>query len=138
MYQQITMIGNLGETPELRKTPAGVSVTSFSLAVNKTWTNQDGSKGSKTTWFRITAWRGLAEIVCKYMEKGRQVHVVGEMEEARPWTGQDGETRASLEVTASQIHFTGNGNGNGATRTETEAPAPTEATTIVVDEAMPW
>lgn len=107
MYQQITLVGNLGSDPEMRYTPSGVPVTTFSVAVNKTWTTQDGQRQDKTTWFRVTAWRGLAENCSKFLSKGRQVFVVGEIEDARPWTDRDGNTRASLEVTAQTVKFIG-------------------------------
>jgi single-strand DNA-binding protein len=108
MYQQITLVGNLGGDPEMRYTPSGVPVTTFSLAVSKSWTTQDGQRQDKTTWFRITAWRGLAETCSKYLSKGRQVLVIGEVEDARPWTDKDGNMRASLEVTAQVVRFLGN------------------------------
>ncbi len=107
MYQQITLVGNLGNDPEMRYTPSGVPVTTFSLAVSKTWTGQDGQRQEKTTWFRVTVWRKQAEIVSQYLTKGRQVLVVGEIEEARPWTDRDGNPRASLEVTANVVRFLG-------------------------------
>lgn len=105
MYQQITLVGNLGQDPEMRYTPSGVPVTSFSLAVNKSWVGADGQRQDKTLWFRVTAWRKLAETASQYLTKGRQILVVGEVEEARPWTDRDGNQRASLEVTAQTIKF---------------------------------
>lgn len=118
MYQQITLIGNLGNEPELRYTPSGVPVVSFNLAVNKSWTDAEGGKQDKTTWFRVTAWRKLAEIAAQYLAKGKQVLIVGELEDARAFTDRDGNNRASLEVTAQTIKFLGakdaNANGDGA------------------------
>ena len=118
MYQQITLIGNLGNEPELRYTPSGVPVVSFNLAVNKSWTDAEGGKQDKTVWFRVTAWRKLAEIAAQYLAKGKQILVVGEMEDARAFTDKEGNSRASLEVTAQTIKFlsradASNGNGNG-------------------------
>ena len=113
MYQQITLIGNLGTDPEMRYTPSGVPVASFSLAVNKTWTGQDGQRQDKTTWFRITTWRKQAEIVSQYLTKGRRVMVVGEVEEARAYADRDGNQRASLEVTAQIVKFLGNRGEDG-------------------------
>ncbi len=107
MYQQIILVGNLGQDPEMRYTPSGVPVTSFSLAVNRVWTGQDGQRQEKTTWFRVTAWQREAELASQYLSKGRQVLVIGEMEEARPWTDRDGNRRASLEVRARTIRFIG-------------------------------
>ena len=105
MYQQIVLIGNLGNDPEMRYTPSGVPVASFNLAVNKTWTNAEGQRQDKTTWFRVTTWRKNAEIASQYLTKGRQVLVVGELEDARAYTDRDGNLRASLEVTAQTIKF---------------------------------
>ena len=107
MYQQITLIGNLGDDPTMRFTPSGVPVTSFSLAVNKSWTNAEGQRQDKTTWFRISAWRKLAEVCDQHLTKGRQVLIIGEVDEARPWTDQEGNNRASLEVTAQVVKFLG-------------------------------
>lgn len=125
MYQQITLVGNLGGDPEMRYTPSGVPVANFSLAVNRSWTSQDGQKNDKTTWFRITVWRKQAEIVSQYLTKGRQVMVIGEIEDARPWTDKDGNARASLEVTATTIRFIGgrdSGGGSYGPPTPSEAP----------------
>ncbi len=116
MYQQITLIGNLGNEPELRYTPSGVPVVSFNLAVNKSWTDAEGGKQDKTVWFRVTAWRKLAEIAAQYLAKGKQILVVGEMEDARVFTDKEGNSRASLEVTAQTIKFLSRAdasNGNG-------------------------
>lgn len=106
MYQEITLVGNLGSDPEMKTTSNGTPVTSFSLAVNKTWTSADGQKMNKTTWFRVTAWRKLAEICSQYLAKGGQVLVVGELEEARVYE-KDSVHRASLEVTANEVKFLG-------------------------------
>ena len=109
MYQQVTLIGNLGNDPEMRYTQSGVPVTSFSLAVTRNWVGQDGQRQEKTIWFRVTAWRKLAEFASQYLTKGRQVLVVGEMEEPRAWLdNRSGEPRAGLDVTASTIRFVGN------------------------------
>lgn len=107
MYQQITLIGNLGNDPEMRYTPSGVAVASFSLAVNRSWTGQDGQRQDKTTWFRISVWNKQAETVTQYLSKGRLVMVVGEVEDARVFTDRDGNPRASLEVKALNVRFLG-------------------------------
>jgi len=112
MYQQITLIGNLGSDPVMRMTTNGTPVTSFSLAVNKTWT-QNGEKHDKTTWFRITCWRKLAETVQTYLRKGSQVCVIGEVETPKVYTNRAGESATGLEVTANLVKFLG-GRGNSA------------------------
>lgn len=105
MYQQIILVGNLGSDPEMRYTPAGVPVANFSLAVSKTWTDQDGVKQEKTIWFKVACWRKLAETVSQYLHKGSKAMVVGEMEDAEAYTDRDGNNRASLKVTALTIKF---------------------------------
>jgi single-strand DNA-binding protein len=105
MFQQITLVGNLGSDPEMRYTPSGVPVANFTLAVHKTWANAQGERQTKTTWFRVTVWRKQAEVVGQYLKKGRRVLVVGEVEEANVWTDREGHPRATLEVTAQFVKF---------------------------------
>lgn len=105
MYQQITLIGNLGSDPELRYTPTGTPVCSFRMAVKKEWQSADGEAREKVTWFRVTAWQKLAEVASQYLAKGRQVLVVGEMEEAQAYISKSGELAATNAVTAQTIRF---------------------------------
>jgi len=97
-----TIIGNVCRNPELRVTQAGVSVCSFSVAVNrrKTQNNQN----PETDFFNITAWRGLGEICSKYLTKGSKVCVVGPVS-IRSFTRADGTAGASMEITADDVEF---------------------------------
>lgn len=118
MFEQTIIVGNLGNDPEMRFTSSGVPVTTFSVAVNRRWTNQDGTPGEETKWFRVSAWRKLGETCAQYLKKGRQVMVVGRVS-ASAYTAQDGSVRASLEMTADSVRFLGGkgevgSNGNGA------------------------
>lgn len=107
MYQYTVIVGNVGRDPELRYTPSGVAVCDFSLAVNRVWTDRNtNEQHEKTTWFRVTCWRGLAETVSQYVTKGRQVLVTGEVD-ASAWTDNEGNPRASLELTAQTVKFLG-------------------------------
>ncbi len=106
MYQRIVIVGHLGSDPEMRFTPTGVPVTSFSVAVNRRWTDSNGEAREKTTWFRVTAWRKLAEQCNQYLSKGRLVLVEGEID-ARAWMDNEGNPRASLELTAYRVRFLG-------------------------------
>lgn len=135
MYQRLTIIGNLGQDPEMRYTSDGTPVTNFSVATNRRWTNADGSQGEETVWFRVTAWRRLAEVCNEYLEKGRQVLVEGRLRPdpesggPRTWTGRDGQTRASFEVTAQTVKFLGRGvaaPGDGGAEIPEEPPAEDE------------
>jgi single-strand DNA-binding protein len=131
MYQKLILIGNLGRDPEMRYTADGTPVTNFSVATNRRWTNADGSQGEETVWFRVSAWRRLAEVCNEYLEKGRQVLVEGRLNAdhatggPRVWTGRDGEARASYEVTALTVKFLGRGvvAPTGAPGMPDEAPA---------------
>lgn len=137
MYQQITLVGNLGNDPEMRYTPNGVPVTSFSLAVSRRWTGQDGQAQEKTLWFRVTAWRKLAETASQYLTKGRQVLVVGELEEPRTFTDKNGAVRVSLDVTANEIRFLGRPDGGHGDPAATPAAAATGGPAMR-DEDIPF
>ena len=106
VFQQCIIIGNLGRDPEMRYMPDGKPVTNFTVAVNRRWTSQDGTQGEKTWWFRVACWGRLAETTNQYLKKGRQVMVIGEVD-ASAFTGQDGQPRASLELTARDVRFLG-------------------------------
>lgn len=129
MYQQITLIGNLGNDAELRFTPSGVPVSSFNLAVNRSWTGQDGQRQDKTTWFRVSVWNKTAEALTEYLTKGKQVLVVGEVEEVRVYTDRDGKPRASLEVKAQSIRLIGGRGQHGD---------PTDNVSVQDAESMPF
>lgn len=95
---KITLIGNLTSDPEKRATNNGTSVTSFTIAVNRR--GQD----KQTDFFRINAWRGLADTCAKFLAKGRKVAVVGELQ-ARTYEAKDGKTKVSLDVQADEVEF---------------------------------
>jgi single-strand DNA-binding protein len=112
MYQKTVVIGNLGRDPEMRYTPSGVPVTSFSVATTRRWTNANGEQQEKTTWFRVTCWRKQAELTAQYLKKGRLVLVEGDID-ASSWTDKEGNARASLELTATTVRFLGTREGEG-------------------------
>jgi single-strand DNA-binding protein len=111
MYQRTVIVGNVGKDAEMRYTPTGIPVTSFTIAVNRRWTSASGEQQEKTTWFRVTCWRKLAESAAQYLKKGQAVLVEGEID-ASAWTDKEGSPRASLELTASNWRFVG-GRGEG-------------------------
>ena len=108
MYQITTVIGHLGRDPELRYTPTGIPVTSFSIATNRKWTDANGQPQEKVTWFRITCWRKTAELAAQYLQKGRLVLVEGDID-ASAYVDKQGSPRASLELTATKLRFLGGG-----------------------------
>jgi single-strand DNA-binding protein len=96
------LIGNLTRDPELRSTSSGVTVCSFTIAVNRRFAQQGGER--QTDFFRINAWRQLGETCARYLAKGRKVAVIGELQ-ARTYQGNDGATRMSLDVSADEVEF---------------------------------
>lgn len=111
MFQTIILAGNLGRDPEMRYTPTGQAVTSFSVATNRQWTNNNGELVKETIWFRISAWGKMAETCNQYLKKGSKVLVEGRLTAdsntggPRVWTAQDGQPRASFEVSAQTVRF---------------------------------
>lgn len=99
---KITLIGNLTNDPEMRTTQSGVSVCAFNIAVNRRFPNSDGER--QTDFFRINAWRGLAESCGKHLSKGKRIAVIGELQ-ARMYEAKNGERRMSLDVSADEVEF---------------------------------
>lgn len=126
---KIFLIGNLTHDPELRTTPSGVTLCSFSIAVNRRFQTQGNEK--VTDYFRITTWRQTAENCSKYLSKGRKVAVVGELQ-ARTYEANDGSTRMSLDVSADEVEFLtprseGSGDFPGGNRFAPARPANASA-----------
>ena len=101
---KILIIGNLGSDPEMRYTPSGSSVTSFTVATNRRYKTSDGENREETEWFRISAWNRLAETCNQYLQRGSKVYVEGRLT-SRTYVGNDGQTRVSLDVNASEVRF---------------------------------
>lgn len=99
---KITLIGNLTADPETRATQNGVTVCTFTIAVNRKFANADGDR--QTDFFRINAWRQLGEVCAKHLSKGKKVAVVGELQ-ARLYDAKNGEKRMSLDVQADEVEF---------------------------------
>lgn len=144
MFQRVTLIGHVGQDPQMRYTPDGSPVTSFTVAtkttVGKTKTpncpsgwkdSYNGKNWELTTWWRVSCWSQLAETANQYVTKGMLVFVEGEVrgdaangsQNPRMWTGNDGVARASFELTARTIKFlSGRAEGAGGAPPAGEAP----------------
>lgn len=139
MFHRVTLIGRVGQDPQMRYTPEGTPVTSFSVAtttrIGKTFRDggerpcpegwkesYNGRHWELTTWWNVTAWRQLGETVNQYVNKGMLVFVEGEVrgdamngsQRPRVWTGNDGVARASFELTARDIKFMSGRDESGA------------------------
>jgi single-strand DNA-binding protein len=114
---KVMLMGNLGNDPEVRSTPGGGRVASFSLATGRTWTDQSGVKQEKTEWHKCIAWnqgtQKLADVVEQYCKKGKPVYVEGAIE-YRQWQDKEGQTRYSTEIRVRElILLGGRGEGDG-------------------------
>ena len=101
---QIVIMGRMTRDPELRHTPNGVAVASFSLAVDRGYASKESGE-RQTDFIDVVAWRGTAEFVSKYFTKGQMTAVTGRLQ-IRDWTDKDGNKRRSAEVVADNIYFT--------------------------------
>lgn len=99
---KVMIIGHLGRDPEMRFTPTGKSVSSFSVACNRSWKSKDGERKTETDWFNVVAWGDLAEISKQYLSKGSLVYVEGRLQ-IRDWTDSKGDRQKSVEIIAREI-----------------------------------
>ncbi|HVF57050.1 MAG TPA: single-stranded DNA-binding protein [Pyrinomonadaceae bacterium] len=103
-FNKIIVVGNLGRDPEMRYTPQGTAVCSFSIASNERRKDKSGEQQDLTTWFKVTVWGRQAETVSKYLSKGRSVYVEGRLH-VEEWTDKEGKPRHTLEINASDVQF---------------------------------
>jgi len=103
---KVILVGNLGKDPDLRYTPSGTAVATFSLATTERYKDRDGNKQEKTEWHNIVAWRQLAEICGKYLHKGKQVYIEGKIQN-RSYDDRDGNKRYISEVVVDQMQMLG-------------------------------
>jgi single-strand DNA-binding protein len=143
MFQTIIIVGNVGRDPEMRYTPSGQAVTSFSVATNRQYTNNNGETVKETIWFRVSAWGKTGETCNQYLKKGSKVLVEGRLTAdpatggPRVWTSQDGSPRASFEVSAATVRFLstrGESDGSGAAPT----PAAEDGGAGIENEDIPF
>jgi len=113
MYQKIVIVGNVGRDPEMRFTPSGQAVTSFSVATNYQYATGNGEQVKETTWFRVSTWGKQAEVCNQYVKKGSKILIEGRLTPdkvtggPRIWTNKDGTAQTSFELNASTVRFLG-------------------------------
>jgi single-strand DNA-binding protein len=118
-FNQVILMGNLTRDPELRTTPSGATVCSFSLALNRSYKSADGNWTEATDFIDIVAWGTLGERVAQYLTKGRPALVSGRLQ-SRSWE-QEGQKRSKVEVVANDVTFLG-GPGGGSTPVSADEP----------------
>jgi len=108
---KVMVIGHLGRDPEMRYTPSGRPVTTFTVAVSRSWNTADGERRSETEWFNVVAWGNLAEICKQYLHKGQQVYVEGRLQ-TRQWEDKEGQKHKNVEVVANEMMMLGDRRDN--------------------------
>jgi single-strand DNA-binding protein len=103
---KVMIIGRLGRDPEMRYTPSGRPVTTFSVATSRSWNTSEGERRSETEWFNVVAWGSLAEICKQYLNKGQQVYVEGRLQ-TRYWDDSEGNKHSSTEIVANEMIMLG-------------------------------
>jgi single-strand DNA-binding protein len=103
---KVMVIGNMGRDPELRYTPSGKPVTSFSLASSRSWIAPDGERREETEWFNVVAWGNLAEICSQKLAKSQQVYIEGRLQ-TRSWEDDSGQRHFRTEVVANEMIILG-------------------------------
>jgi len=131
------VIGNLTRDPEIKTTPNGITVATFSVATSYVWTDQAGQKQEKVEYHNIVTWRRLAEICGQYLHKGSKVYIEGRLQ-TRDWVGQDGNKRYRTEIIAENMIMldrAGTGTQNNS-YSQNKPSAPAEET-ITVEQPEP-
>ena len=103
---KVQIIGHLGKDPEMRYTPSGRPVTTFSVAVSRSWNSADGERHAETEWFNVVAWGNLAEICKQYLVKGQQIYIEGRLQ-TRRWDDKEGQKHTSVEIVANEMMMLG-------------------------------
>jgi single-strand DNA-binding protein len=103
---KVMIIGHLGREPEMRYTPSGRPVTTFSVATSRSWHSADGERHEETEWFNVVAWGSLAEICNQYLHKGEQVYIEGRLQ-TRRWEDTDGNKHFTTELVANEMIMLG-------------------------------
>ena len=114
---RVTLLGNLGSDPEIKKTSSGQSIALFNLATSNIWTNREGQRQEHTEWHRIVIWGKLAENCAEYLSKGQKAYVEGRLQ-TRSWEDDKGQKKYTTEIVASQVLFL---SGSPERKTSTEA-----------------
>ncbi|SRR5690606_26785078 len=116
---KVMIIGHVGRDPEMRYTPSGRPVTSFSVVTTRTWTSGEGERHEEEEWFNVVAWGNLAEICNQYLSKGQQTYIEGRLQ-TRGWEDAEGKKHYRTELVASEMIVLGDRRGGSS------APPPFE------------
>lgn len=130
------IIGNLTRDPEVRTTPQGTTVASFSVATNQVWTDAQGQKQERAEFHNVVAWRKLAEIIGQYLKKGSKVYIEGRLQ-TREWTGQDGVKRYRTEIVADNMIMLDSKGGSSSGGAQNYSQPEPQEDIPVIEEGVP-
>lgn len=136
---KVMLIGRLGQDPEIRYTQSGVAVTSFSVATNFRWKDQEGNWQDKTEWHNLKAWRGLAETCSTYLKKGSRVYLEGRLETSS-WEDENKKKHYKTEIVVDELIML-DAKGDGSNAGNTAASVKTtesKATTSASEDDLPF
>ena len=134
---KVMVIGHLGRDPEMRYTPSGRPVTSFSVVTSRAWTSAEGERHEESEWFNVVAWGTLAEICNQYLTKGQQVYVEGRLQ-TRGWEDDEGKKHYRTELVASEMIVLGERKSGGAAGVPSAVPAAPDSEHGHEDEELPF
>ncbi len=140
MVNKVILVGNLGRDPELRSTPSGQSVASFSMATTRKWRDRDGNRQEQTEWHNIVCWGRQAEIAGQYLNKGKQIYVEGRLQ-TRSWEDkQSGEKKYRTEIVCDNFQMLGSrgDSGGGQGGYGGGSSAPSQPASDPVDDDIPF
>jgi single-strand DNA-binding protein len=123
---KVMIIGHLGRDPEMRYTPSGRPVTTFTVATSRSWNTSDGERHNETEWFNIVTWGNLAEICKQYLTKGQQVYIEGRLQ-TRKWEDNEGTKHTSVEIVANEMMILGERKDGNQTQAGEPAVAEDES-----------
>ena len=122
---KVMIIGHLGRDPEMRYTPSGRPVTTFTVATTRSWNTSEGERRTETEWFNVVAWGNLAEICKQHLNKGQQVYVEGRLQ-TRRWDDKEGQKHTSVEIVAGEMMMLGDRREPAANHAQEAEAAPAE------------
>jgi len=133
---KVMIIGHLGRDPEMRFTPAGRPVTTFTVATSRSWNSTDGERHNETEWFNIVTWGNLAEICKQHLTKGQQVYIEGRLQ-SRRWEDKEGNKHTTIEVVANEMMMLGGKRESGTDLGELN-PEKDETESQMAEDEFPF
>lgn len=142
-FSKVIVMGNLTRDPELRSTPSGTQVCSFSVAVNRSYKGSNGDMVDSVSYFDCSAWGRPGETIAQYLKKGSGILISGRLEQ-RSWEDKDGQKRSRVEIVVEDFNFVGGGDApaeggssrGGAKRSSKASKATDEAPDDISDEPI--